>query len=364
MREVLLQELSNSDINWILANGHQKKITPGTVLLEPYKVTDTFYIILEGTLITTISQNVNNPLTRVFTTLEEEENLNVEIMRLSNGEVVGESFLVFTSNIKTTTKALEKSLVLEIPMQKLGVKLKQDKGFAARFYRAIAILYSDRLESIINNIGRSKIVPIQPIKDVLLIFGQLNESDLSWFVDNGIMQRLSQKDTLISQGGAVDALYLLLRGKMAVSVSQSNDNPLTRIFAALEENQSVEQEIARLYKGEIVGESTFVDRRLPYTTVKAIEDSLVLAIPRPKLIAKLEQDVGFSTRFYQAITTLLANRWEMMMNRIGYGRRVYNQGSPLDGNVVYDDEIDSKSLEQMSMAAVRFDWMVNNLKAV
>lgn len=364
MREVLLQELSNSDINWMLENGHQQEFVSGKILLNPNIVTNTFYIILEGNFISTVSQDLNNPLTRAFATLEGKENPSLEIMRFSNGEVIGENPLVTTSKITTTTKALEKSLVLGIPLQKLELKLKEDVGFASRFYRAIAILYSDRLQSLINRLGRSKTLPIQPVKDVLLIFGKLYDSDLSWFVSNGITQRLSQQETLIRQGGPVDALYLLLQGKMTILVSPNQDNPLTRIFSTLEGNQSSEQELARLYKGGIVGESTFVDGRLPYATVKALENSLVLRISRPRLIAKLQQDVGFASRFYQAIATLLANKLQVVMNRMGYGRRVYNQGFSLDEKIIYDDEIDSNSLEQISIAAVRFDWIIDNLKAV
>lgn len=364
MREVLLQELSNSDINWILANGHQEEVVIGKSLVEPGIINGKFYIILEGTFISTISQNLNNPLTRAFAALDAEENPTLEIMRFSSGEVIGEKILITTSGITTTTKALEKSLVIAIPVQTLELKLKQDAGFAGRFYRAVAILYSDRLQSLLNRLSSSKTVPIQPVKDVLFIFGQLHDSDLSWLATNGITQRISRQATLICQGGPVDALYLLLQGKMAILVSPEQDNPLTRIFSTLEGNQSSEQELARLYKGGIVGESAFVDGRLPYATVKALEDSLVLGIPRSKLIAKLQQDVGFASRFYQAIATLLANKLQVLMNRMGYGRRVYNQGFTLDEKIIYDDEIDSKSLDKISIAAVKFDWMVDTLKVV
>lgn len=364
MREVLLQELSNSDINWILEHGHEQEVLIGTSIIGPETITSKFYIILEGTFIGTVSRNLNNPLNRVFAALEAEANTSSEIMRFSSGEVIGETTLVSTSETTITTKAVEKSLVIAIPMRKLELKLKQDQGFAGRFYRAIAILYSDRLQSLLNRLNHSKTVPIQPVKDVLFIFGKLHDSDLSWLVSTGVTQRIPQQETLIAQGGPIDALYLLLQGKMAVLVSANQENPLTRIFSTLEGSQSSEQELARLYKGAILGESAFVDGRLPYATVKALEDSLVLGIPRPKLIAKLQQDVGFASRFYQAITTLLANKLQVVMNRMGYGKQVYNQGFPLNEKVIYDDEIDAKSLEQISTAAVKFDWMMDNLKAV
>ncbi len=363
MREVLLQELSNSDIDWMLTTSHQREIPDGTVLVQAGKTADTFHILLEGTLIATVSQNRHNPLARAFATIEGDGTAGLEVVRFSSGEVIGENSLV---GVRSTTniQALEKSLLMSIPLVQLEGKLKQDAGFAARFYRAIAILYSDRLQNLISRLGRSKLVQIQPIRDVLFIFGQLHDSDLDWFTANGKLKRIAPEEILLRQGGPVDALYVLLQGQMAVSISSNQDNPLTRIFTTLEGNKASEQEIAKLYKGEIIGEATFIDGRLPYANIKAVEDSLVLAIARSQLLAKLQQDVGFATRFYRAIATLLSDRFQGLLNRMGYRRHTYSPGQTLSEKVKYEDELDSDILEQMSLAAVRFDWMLESLKAI
>jgi bacteriocin-type transport-associated protein len=363
MREVLLQELSNSDIDWMFTTSHKREIPSETVLVQPGKVGDTFHILLEGTLIATVSQSRQNPLARAFATIEGDRTAGLEVVRFSSGEVVGENSLIGVPST-TSIQALEKSLVMSIPLRQLEAKLKQDAGFASRFYRAIAILYSDRLQSLIERLGRSKLVQVQPIRDVLFIFGQLHDSDLDWFIANGKLKRIASQEILLRQGGPVDALYVLLQGQMNVSISSNQDNPLTRIFASLEGNKVPEQEIAKLYKGEIVGEATFIDGRLPYATIKAVEDSLVLAIARSQLLAKLQQDVGFSTRFYRAIATLLSDRFQGLLNRMGYRRHTYSPGQTLSENVKYEDELDSDVLEQMSLAAVRFDWMLESLKAI
>ncbi|MDZ8106193.1 MAG: cyclic nucleotide-binding domain-containing protein [Nostoc sp. DedQUE12a] len=363
MREVLLQELSNSDIDWMLGKSHKHEISDGTVLVQAGKNTNIFHILLEGTLIATVSQNRQNPLARAFATIEGDGTSALEVTRLSTGEVVGESSLV---GVRSTTniQALEKCLLMSIPVAELEAKLKQDIGFAARLYRAIAILYSDRLQSLISRVGRSKLVQIQPVRDVLFIFGQLHDSDLDWFTANGKLKRIAAQEILLRQGGPVDALYVLLQGQMTVSISSDRDNPLTRIFATLEGNTAPEQEIAKLYKGEILGEGTFIDGRLPYGSIKAVEDSLVLAIARSQLLAKLQQDVGFAARFYRAIVTLLSDRFQGLLNRMGYRRHTYSPGQTLSEKVKYDDEVDFDVLEQMSLAAVRFDWMLENLKAI
>lgn len=251
---------------------------------------------------------------------------------------------------------------MSIPQQQLSVKLQQDVGFASRFYRAIAILLSDRLQSVVSQLGRSKLVQAQPIRDVLFVLGELNDSDIDWMLATGSRLKIAANTVLIHQGGPVDALYILLGGTMTVSVSSDDRNPLARAFAVLEGGETKGREITRLSQGEIVGETPFIDARLPSATVKALEDSLVLSIPRQQLAAKLQQDVGFASRFYLVIATLLSNRLQGMLSRLGYGRRVYSKGQPLDEKVEYEDELDSSILDQMALAGTRFDWMLRRLR--
>ena len=363
MTEVLLKELSNSDIDWMSATGRRAEIDAGTVLVQPGKAVDALHIVLDGTLRVTVSQGENNPLDRAFAAIEGGDS-DREIARVSSGEVVGEIPNVCVRPTATTVKALEKTLVMSIPQQQLATKLQQDVGFASRFYRAIAILLADRLQSIVSQLGRSKLVQSQPLRDMLFILGALNDSDIDWMIATGSRQKIAANTVLIHQGGPVDALYILLGGTMTVSVSSDKHNPLTRAFAALEGGETSGREIARLSKGEIVGETPFIDARLPSTTVKAVEDSLVLSIKRQQLAAKLQQDVGFASRFYRVIVTLLSNRLQGMLSRLGYGRRVYSKGQSLDEKVEYEDELDVNVLDSMALAGTRFDWMLSRLRGI
>ena len=110
-----------------------------------------------------------------------------------------------------------------------------------------------------------------------------------------------------------------------------------------------------------MGETPFIDARLPAATIKTCEDSLVLLIPRQQLAAKLQQDVGFASRFYQVIATLLSNRLHGMFSRVGYGKRLYSNGQPLNQNVEYEDELDLNVLDRMALAGTKFDWMLSRL---
>ncbi|BAB73730.1 cyclic nucleotide-binding domain-containing protein [Anabaena sp. FACHB-709] len=362
MTEVLLKELTKSDIDWMVAIGHQREIAAGTTLIQPGKAADFLHILLDGTFSVTIPQPEDNPLTRAFAAIEGNEIFGKEIGRLSRGEIMGESPLIGTRPPATTIKAVEKSLVMSIPVGELAAKLQQDVGFAAHFYRAIAIIISDRIQNTIHQLGRRNLAQSQHLRDVLFILGELHDSDIDWMMASGTPQKIPANTILIHEQGTVDALYILLYGKMSLSISPDEQNPLARAFAAIEGHEIPGREIAKLSKGEIIGETPFIDGSLPPATVKAIENSVVLAIPRQQLAAKLQQDVGFASRFYRVIASLLSQRSQAMVSQLGYGRRVYSRGQSLREGLEYDDELDINTLDRMAIAGKRFDWMLGRLK--
>jgi bacteriocin-type transport-associated protein len=363
MTEVLLKELNNSDINWLLATGRRQDLAAGTQLVQAGKPLDCLYILIEGSLVSTVPQIDDNPLARAFAALDNRQTSGIEIARLGAGEIVGEVSLISTRPPATTVTAIEESQIISIPLLQLEAKLEEDTGFAARFHRAIAILLADRLETIIKRLGRTKLAPDRSIKDALFVFGELNDSDLDWLVARGDRQKLAPHTTLIQEGGPIDALSILLSGQVSLSVTEDGRNPLTRIFAAIENVSNPATEIAKLSKGEIMGETAFIDGRLPATTAKTTEETLILAIPRSLLSAKLQQDIGFAARFYRTISALSADRLQGMLTRIAHSRRMYQRGQPLDEGVEYADELNNSILDRMAIAGKRFDWMLEQSKA-
>lgn len=363
MTEVLLKELTNSDIDWLISTGRRREIAPGTVLIQAGQTIDSLHILLDGILTVTVSQADNNPLSRAFAAIEGNENTSREISRLYSGEVVGEIPFVSVRAIATTVRAVEKSLVMSISQQELATKLQQDVGFAARFTRAIAILLSDRLQNLIDRFGRSNLAQGQPLKDVLFILGELHDSDLDWMMACGTQKYIPANTVVIHEGRPIDALSIILSGTMSMSVSQTKSNPLTRAFAAIEGGEIPSREIARLFKGDFVGETHFIDGRLPAATFTTLEDSFVLSILRQQLAIKLQQDVGFASRFYRAIATSLSHRLQGTMGRLGYTRRFYSKGQPLDQNVEYEDELNANVLDRVALAGKRFNWILEQSKA-
>lgn len=365
MTEVLLREMSSSDIDWMIATGDQQEVKPGTVIVEQGKSLDKLYILLDGSLTMTISQSQeeSNPLASAFAALEGNEALGREIAKLSSGEIAGEESLLESRPPITTIRAQERSLLLSIPQQQLAIKLEQDVGFAAHFYRVVAIMLSDRLQEVASQLGRGRLSQSQSLKEVLFIFGEFSDSDLDWLIAMGRTEEIRAGRSLIKEGRPIDALHIILNGKMKVSVAEGNSNPLTLAFAALGLSKRAEKEVARLAKGEMVGETAFVGAGTAPNTVRAIENSLVLSIPRQQLKVKLEQDVRFAARFYRAIAALLSDRLRSLITRIGYGRRTYSAGQLLDKEVEYEDELDLSVMDQMSLAGTRFKWMLSRLRS-
>jgi bacteriocin-type transport-associated protein len=361
MTEVLLQELSNSDINWMIATGKREEIAAGEVLLQQNETATSLFLVLEGALTMAVPQAESDPLAIAFSALEGRETTEREIARLSSGELVGEECFLDSRAPFTMVRALEDSLVLSISHSQITAKLQQDIGFAAHLYRAIAILLSNRLRSMVNQLGYSRFAQSAQIREVLFVFGELSDSDIDWIIAAGKREEIPAGRILIHKGRPVDGLYILLNGTMTVSIADDDNNPLAIVFASLDSGDDSSREIARLLRGDIAGEMPFVDDRPPETTIKAHEDSLVLMVPKQQLIVKLHQDEVFASHFYRVISILLLNRLRDISGRLGYGRRTYDEGQTLDENLEHQDELDLSVLDHVSLAGARFDWLLKCL---
>ncbi len=176
------------------------------------------------------------------------------------------------------------------------------------------------------------------MQKVLFILGELSDRDIDWLIDVGDRNDIPAGTTLIHEGQPVDTLYIMLEGTLVVSIAALGG-----------------QEIARLSSGEVVGEMSFVEARPPSATVKTLEQSLVLAIPRSTLAAKLQDDVGFAARFYRALAILLSSRLRGTVKQLGYSHdKSQRDAAPVSQ---HPNGADTAELAQM-----RFDKLLNRLK--
>jgi CRP/FNR family cyclic AMP-dependent transcriptional regulator len=178
------------------------------------------------------------------------------------------------------------------------------------------------------------------MRKVLFLFGQLNDDDVEWMLTAGPRRSVPAGGVLIEQGVPVDALFILLQGKLGV---------------LLRSRQGPERELARLDAGEIVGEMSFVDARPPSATVKALEDSAVFALSKAILNRKLAADFGFAARFYRALAIYLSTTVRERHRDLG-------PGGGSDGQEEDDaDELDANVLDGVYLAGERFDRMVKRV---
>ncbi|NJK39423.1 MAG: cyclic nucleotide-binding domain-containing protein [Oscillatoriales cyanobacterium RM1_1_9] len=177
----------------------------------------------------------------------------------------------------------------------------------------------------------------QQTKNALFILGGLDDSDLQWVINRGKVRTLLPDETLIYEGRPINALYIVLNGLLRVSIFPSG-----------------EKELAMLPQGEVVGEISFIDSRPPLATVKAVDRSQVLAIPRYELNAQLHRNAGFSSRFYQGISLCLASRMRGTIRRLGY----QVEDDDLD---VEAEGIDQTVKDFLTVAEAKFNWLIQNL---
>lgn len=182
------------------------------------------------------------------------------------------------------------------------------------------------------------------MEKALYLLAELSERDFDWFVQNGELVQIPSGQPLIKEGAPIDAIYLVLKGTLAVTVSALNDH-----------------EIARLSAGEVVGEMSFVDERAPSATVRALDQVQVWKIPRVKLLQKISNDRSFAANFYQAIAIWLSHRLRGTISRWGYAYGYGKENSPI---LTTSDDMPSQSSDSLEIARIRLDWLFSRLKDV
>lgn len=364
--DLFLKQLSNSDIQWLKQKGQPQKIRDGEVLIEKARSPDFFYLLLRGELTATISQNQGGRLGRAFAALEDDRDLEQEIARFSPGEVLGKMPVVELTPAAMNVRASENSALLAVPYKALQEQIEEDFGFAARFYRGIAILLSERFERLIQHFLRRQRGQLPPLQDIPLIFGELSDSDVDWMLSVGRLTDISAEEILLRSGEQIENLYVILQGAIAVFAREQQPNRLDSLFAALESDEeqdlALEREIVRLYRGEICGEAIALDNPVSTRTLRALENSVLLKIPQRQLLVKLQQDVGTAARFYRVVTMLLSGRLQGLISRLGYGQSSYQIGQSLSLEAEYEDEIALDTMDNLTLGGARFDWMLKRLK--
>jgi CRP-like cAMP-binding protein len=155
--------------------------------------------------------------------------------------------------------------------------------------------------------------------DVLLQV--LNNTDIDWLIATGQQEQIAAGTVLLTPCAEIDSIYLVLDGSLSVMIPQSSAQPS---LPQLPIPAVSERELVRLPHGEIVGEALLFNTRFT-ATVKAAENSIVLAIPHQQLTTKLQQDIHFSAHFYQAAALILSERLRQLLSGAGQSQSISEQ---------------------------------------
>ena len=136
MRKVLyiLGQLSDTDVDWLASKGQRIKVLKGTKLIEFGVEINNLYIVLEGEL-------------------SVQTNKGFELAKLSSGEILGEMSFVDSRPPSASVLVLQDATLLELDKAVLQEKLDTDTGFSSRFYRSIAVFLSERMRSLVGQMG-------------------------------------------------------------------------------------------------------------------------------------------------------------------------------------------------------------------
>jgi CRP-like cAMP-binding protein len=128
MRKVLyiMGLLHDDDIEWMATTGRRQILAQGEIIIRQGIEVPDIFIVLAGAV-------------------EVEITGAGVIARRGSGEIIGEMSFVDKSPPSATVRAAELTTVLALDKRKMEARLATDTGFAARFYKALAIYLADRL---------------------------------------------------------------------------------------------------------------------------------------------------------------------------------------------------------------------------
>lgn len=128
MRKALyiLGDLDDRDLIWLAGQGALRELEPGTMIVEAGEPVHDLFLVTGG---------------EVAVSAADGETISL----LGVGEVIGEMSFVEKRAPSVSAQASTAVRVLAVPRAALLAEFDRNEGFAARFYRALAVFLSDRL---------------------------------------------------------------------------------------------------------------------------------------------------------------------------------------------------------------------------
>lgn len=272
--------------------------------------------------------------------------LSVNQSDLFPGDMLG----LTAENWGGTVQAIDNTLLLAIPKPDIQQKLQDDPSFAAHLYHAQALLLARRLKRLRGQFDPEDVAN-PPQRESVTVFSGLQDSDLDWMITVGKIQSIPPDTCLLQGGQPIDAMHILLDGACAVEWDGDGRSPLLKAFTK-PQNEQPREELARLSRGDLIGETALVNANPINLVVRTVRESKVLSIPRWRIAAKLLHDIEFASRFYQVLATILTNQQNILLQ---------DDESDLDESE--DLAADPEFLNKVALAEARFEWMLKRIQS-
>jgi CRP-like cAMP-binding protein len=132
----LSQGLRDEDIQWLFQVGEEEAVHPGTALVHEGARPNAIFIVIRGRFSVGVETFVGEPLAK-----------------LGVGELIGEISFLEGSPASATIEADEESVVLRVDSRVLNERIREDTAFAARMYRAFALVAERRLRNRVDHLA-------------------------------------------------------------------------------------------------------------------------------------------------------------------------------------------------------------------
>ena len=306
--------------SWAERNGVHFSVQDERTLIEEGVPTPDLYLLIEGA-------------GQVRTALETDdgESRSIDLAEIGPGQFVGEMSLLEDRLPVATVVALAGSRWIRVSYAPLLDAMVSDKALASSVYQVFACKLALQLSSQNAFIHRWPGRDVEPLRKVLLVFGEWNELDVAWLAREGERCDITPGSVLISEGEPLDRLFVVLEGEADVLVDVEGSSTA----------------VGSSRRGEILGEMSFLggDERAT-ATVQAREPMLLLAMDKPRIRQQIKDDLPFSERFYRSLAVLLSHRCRDQL----MARGMAAQAAALE-------ELDLTTLSNVSTAGRRFEWL-------
>jgi CRP/FNR family cyclic AMP-dependent transcriptional regulator len=132
----LSEGLRDEDVLWLFQVGEEKVVRPGTAIVNEGVRPNAIFVVLRGGFSVGIETLADGSLAK-----------------LGSGELIGEISFLEGSPASATIVAGEESAVLVIDNQALNERIREDTAFAARMYRAFALVAERRLRNRVDHLA-------------------------------------------------------------------------------------------------------------------------------------------------------------------------------------------------------------------